>query len=187
MRSTGAFSLLVSSLLMVGCYTQGQSTTHSYGSVGWGTPSEESVPGIDQAMISWFTKDGEVLYVVWTDLPGGGGSSAGSGGGSNREREHHTTTLDTSAGRQLQFEYHCNRDDPDAKGTVTIANLPFELRNGGLLIVSVDEGTDVLQSDLDSTLVQLLTAKQQTRESLRTHLQEHAQDSYELKAHFGNK
>ncbi len=146
------------------------------------------MPGINQAMLNWYIVDGDLVYVVWTDLPGGAGTSSGSSGSGTQTRESHVTTVELSDGRQFAFEYKLDRNTPQATGQLNIEDLTFDTRVGGLLMVSTTaETTEVRQAEIPQKLASSLTKEGQTRESLEVELQELAQAENPFKFYFENK
>jgi hypothetical protein len=146
------------------------------------------VPGIDQAMIRWYSRGDDLVYVVWTDLPGGGGTSGGSSGNSNRSREHHETSVELSDGSRFRFEYLLDRKDKTAAGDLLIADLTFDTRLGRLMLVSTGgETTEVQQLEIPSSVAAILQAEGNTPESLQNDLLDFARKENELHAFFANK
>lgn len=171
-------------LLTLGCVAD-RTETHTYGHVGWNATGDASVRGIDQAMIRWYTRDGKLVYVVWTDLPGGGGTSGGSSGHSTQEREQHETTVDLSDSSQFQFSYVRDLTDKGAAGQLSIGDLTFDTGLGRLLLVSTQaDRTKVKQLEIPSALVSILLTQGHTRESLQRELQQLVRQENELKNYF---
>jgi len=89
--------------------------------------------GIDAASVSFVTLQAGppegVPFVVWSDLPNGNsGSGVGRIGGASYEGQHRATD-----GRGVQF----HGETTDGKtGTVTIADVPYDLANGSLFLAS---------------------------------------------------
>ena len=162
--------ILLGSLALVGCSSRLASHTVTYGSTGWGSAdAEQAVPGIDQAMVKWYMRDKQLIYVVWTDLSGAN-SSSGSSGDESAGVVHHQAHLESSDGGSFEFEYtlDTNNNDSSNTGAVKIDGIDYELKNGALVLVSTQRNkVKAKQLDLDPTVIDCIRDKSQSEESLR--------------------
>ena len=162
--------LLGSCLASCGCHSQQDSHTITYGNTGWGSPdTEKAVPGIDQAMVQWYMRDQQPVYVVWTDLSGGN-SSSGSSGGESAGVVQHQTHLDSLDGTSFEFEYTLNANNPDSgdAGALKIDGIDYPLKNGALVLVSTQrDKVAVKQLDLGPTVIDCLQNQWPSQESFR--------------------
>ena len=144
--------LLGSFTASFGCNSRQDSHTITYGNTGWGlSDTEEGIPGIDQAMVQWYIRDKQLIYVVWTDLSGGN-SSSGSKGGESGGVVQHQANLVSLDGDSFEFEYTLNTNDHESgdAGALKIDGIDYPLINGALVLVSTQrDQVTVKQLDLD--------------------------------------
>jgi hypothetical protein len=99
----------------------------------WTTSTADPTPGIDEASVTFVTLNAGppegVSFVVWSDLPNGSSGSGGGRTGGASYKGHHRAT----DGRRVEF--HASTTDGKA-GTITIADVRYDLANGALFLVS---------------------------------------------------
>lgn len=174
-------------VVVAGCSKPQQSTTTTYGTIGWNSPEvEKNVPGIDQAVLNWYLRDQQLTYIVWTDMNGGSGYSSGSGGSSSAGIEKHQSSMESSDRQQFEFEYTRDKNqDQNNNGTVTIAGVQYDLGNGAILLVTTHgKSVQVKQLAIDQAISDLVCNKDLTPESLRTALKSTAKNQDEFKLFF---
>jgi hypothetical protein len=180
--------LLASSLASVGCSSRRPLAWNTYGSIGWGSAdAEQAVPGINQAMVKWYMRDKQLIYVVWTDLSGGGDTRASLGSSSSKLKIHHQAHLESSDGASFEFEYtlDTNNNDSSNAGAVKIDGIDYELKNGALVLVSTQRNkVKAKQLDLDPTVIDCIRNKSQSAESLRKAMKALANEHSEIREFF---
>ncbi len=132
---------LVAILCVSGCQQQPRHYGITEGQFGWITKINDpnATPGIDAASVTFITlKAGPpegVPFVVWSDLPNGrSGSGGGRVGGASYKGHHRATD-----GRRVEF--HAATTDGKT-GTITIADVTYDLANGSLFLISTHDGKD---------------------------------------------
>jgi hypothetical protein len=127
---------LIACVCLAGCDRK-QRVQGVESSTSWFTGGSEGIPGVDEACVTFETlKAGPpegVSFVVWSDLLNGS-SSAGSASGQGASCEGRHSARD---GRH--FEYRAQTTDGKA-GTVTIADVDYDLAEGSLFLVSARDG-----------------------------------------------
>jgi hypothetical protein len=118
---------------LCGCRGQNLRFGASESDSSWTSVSADSVPGIDQATVTFVTlnagpSDG-LPFVVWSDLQNGwSGTSQGSASGAFSEGDQHGAN-----GRKLHFR----GETADGKtGRIKIAGQSFDFASGTLFLVS---------------------------------------------------
>jgi hypothetical protein len=128
-------AILLASLLATGC-TRPQNASvpdlgGASGAITWSASVDNNkpVPGIDQASIYY----AGTAFVVWSDFDGGVGSNSSS--------DVHGVTgqgrMTSRDGRRIEFQFATKDGNT---GPVTIDEAQYELKNGGLFLVSAHNG-----------------------------------------------
>jgi hypothetical protein len=169
------------SLFCLGCRPWRGPTTFTSGGVGWNSAEkEQSVPGIDHAVVRWYIRGEDLTYVIWTDLVGGAASGSGGTGGSSSGVERGRGHLDSSDGQRLEYEYirDLHATGSANTGVITIGDVRYDLKHGSLLLVSTQANEiQVKQLDIDPSIVELLQDKSHTEGSMRAVFKAMANDN----------
>jgi hypothetical protein len=158
--------------------------SHTTGTTGWNAASATTrTPGIEQATVHWYARDGRLVYVVWSDLPGGPGSAFGSGVEATRSRVRQDAQLRASDGHRLELLYEYVPKDGVESVSRGVARYP--LADGRLLLVrGPAESAGVVQLALDATLADILLDPVQTEDGRRATLRAYARRHPELRDFF---
>jgi hypothetical protein len=161
--------------------------THTSGTTGWNPAiGAARVPGIDQATVHWYARDGRVIYVVWSDLAGGPGSAFGHGVTATPGQVRQDARLLASDGRHLDLQYE--RGPEEGVEVVRCGGGRHPLSHGRFLLVSgLDACARVVQVPLDSALADLLTDPAQSEDSLRASLRAYARRNPDLSSYFAGR
>lgn len=161
--------------------------THTTGTTGWNSARTPApTPGVDQATVHWYARDGRVVYVIWSDLPGGPGSGFGHGVTATPGGVRQDAGLVASDGQRLQVRYE--RGTGHGTESVRCGAARYALADGRLLLMTGSEaGLRAVQRPLDAALAALLTDPAPSEDSLRASLRAYAGRSPDLRRVFSGR
>jgi hypothetical protein len=161
--------------------------SHTTGTTGWNAARTTTRgAGIEQATVHWYARNGRLVYVVWSDLPGGPGSAFGSGVEATRSRVRQDAQLLASDGHRLRLLY----EYVPLAGVenVSCGDSRHRLADGRLLLVTgPTEAAGVAQLALDATLADILMDCVQTEDGRRAALRAYARDNADIRCYFSGR
>jgi hypothetical protein len=160
---------------------------HTSGTTGWNVARRPAAtPGIDQATVHWYARDGRVVYVVWTDLPGGPRGAFGHGVTAKPGRARQGASLQSIDGRQFDLLYERAREDGVEVVRCMQGRYPLD-RGRLLLVTALGQDPRVTQLPLDSALADLLADPAQSEDGLRAGLRAYGLRSPDVRRHFTSR
>ena len=149
-------SMVMSTMMLMGCSFQAQVSGVTDAGSGWFTKSDDPTPGIHKAEVSMITlysgPEKGVKFVVWSDMSsrrGGGGSNSGNILNGNANRGASYVGRHMAPGREA-VEFKAETKD-GVSGTIQFGKTTYDFANGTLFLVSSQQQpAEILQLDIDT-------------------------------------